>query len=185
MVVRHFTVAFATVLLSATASFAAAPQPVDPCNAPISDGPVKGTVMGKPFLAGAPTIYSVTPYMGRHVIYYLTFLNKPGDDVLEVGVAMRGGKLPDGKTFRYLPVSDFDKQPKVDSEVREVETWQLQFHETGLETGEIRDNAGIRLELGTRKNGIMPGRISFCIPTKNTLVTGSFNAEIVRPNEAG
>jgi hypothetical protein len=166
-------------LFVAAAVFAAQPSAtVNACAAIVPNQPVKGAVMGKPFVAGTATIYDVKPWLGHYAGWYLTFQNNVGDDMLQVQVLTRMKELPDGKTFRRLPVSDPSRQPSVGEDAMEVQSWYLQIHGQRIDTGFTRDEATLTVSFGARKDGVLPGKLALCIPAQRAVVTGSFTAKI-------
>lgn len=136
--------------------------------------------MGKPFVAGAATIYVVKPWLGHYAGWYLTFQNGVGDDMLQVQVLTKMKELPDGKTFRRLPVDDPSKQPSVGKDATEVQSWYLQIHGSGIDTGFIRDTATLTVSFGATKDGVLPGKLALCIPAQKAVIAGSFNAKIMQ-----
>lgn len=134
--------------------------------------------MGKAFVAGAATIYDVKPWLGHYAGWYLTFQNGVGDDMLQVQVLTKLKELPDGKTFRRLPVDDPGKQPSVDKDATEVQSWYLQIRGAGIDTGFTRDTATLAVSFGARKDGVLPGKLALCIPTQKAVISGSFAATI-------
>ncbi len=168
---------FASLSLSVPAS---AVSPIDACAAPASDTALKGTVMGKAFVAGAATIYMVKPWLGHFAGWYLTFQNGVGDDMLQVQVLTRMKEMPDGKTFRRLPVDDPAKQPSVGKDATEVQSWYLQMRGAGIDTGFIRDTATLTVSFGARAGSVLPGKLALCIPAQHAVITGSFAAKITQ-----
>ena len=134
--------------------------------------------MGKPFAAGAATIYVVKPWLGHYAGWYLTFQNGVGGDMLQVQVLTKMKDVPDGKTFRRLPVEDPGKQPSLGKDATEVQSWYLQVHAQGIDTGFFHDVATLTVSFGARKDGVLPGKLALCIPAQKAVITGNFTAII-------
>ena len=98
--------------------------------------------------------------------------------MLQVQVLTKLKELPDGKTFRRLPVDDPGKQPSVGKDATEVQSWYLQIRGAGIDTGFTRDTATLAVSFGARKDGVLPGKLALCIPTQKAVISGSFAATI-------
>ena len=175
MTVIRRAIAIAALLLPSTA-FAAKPSP---CDGPIPEAPLHGTVMGKPFAPGNATVNPLR-WLGSYTNSNLVFQDKPGDSMLQVQVIVRKGTLPDGKTFRHFPVIDPGQQPQAGKDATEIQGWWLQVPEYKVDYGEISGVATIRVEYGMRHDGKLPGKLAICIPGTNAVIMGSFNAKIVK-----
>jgi hypothetical protein len=151
-----------------------------PCNAPVPDQPVKGAIQGKPFVAGPADIYTVKPWLGHYAGHYLTFTSNDGDERLQVEVLTKLKEVPDGKTFRRLPIRDEDKQPSVGKGATEIQDWVIVMRKAGVETGQLHEDASVTVTFGTRSGENLPGKLAICIPAKHDIITGSFNAKITQ-----
>lgn len=177
MSVIRFASLLALFLLPATAF---AGTPADVCAVTIPDAPVKGTVMGKTFVAGPADIYTVKPWLGHYAGHYLTFTSNDGDERLQVQVLTKLKELPDGKTFRRLPIRDEGKQPTAGKGATEIQDWVIVMRKAGIETGQLREDAAVTVTFGARKDGGLPGTLAICIPSKNSTISGHFTAKITK-----
>jgi hypothetical protein len=166
------------VLLAATPAFAAA----DCANGPIGDGPVHGTVNGTPFVPQATTIDITKDGMVVNEVhldrYALAIMTDGIFNELTVNMMVPGGKKPDGRIFRVLPVDDIGAQPAAAEGTPEVQGWDIEIEAADVKTGFTETTASIRVELGTRKGDTLPGKIHFCVPSAKTEIEGAFTATV-------
>lgn len=178
MRIRSSAAAFAAALFCSTASFAA--PATDPCAGVIPDTPLKGTLNGKPFTEGDATIYSVN-FMEHYDGYFVGFSDKPGEANFTLQAIVPKRQKPDGKTFAMIPSFDPSKQPMAGKDTPQISMFSLSFTDQKFETFEFRDLATIRVELGTRANGSIPGKLAMCIPGKGLMMSGTFSAKFITP----
>jgi hypothetical protein len=169
---------------SAAALFLAASPalgaPADCSVGPIPDGAVHGTVNGQPFVPQQATIDFTRDGMvvnDVHLDRYVLSIQTDGIfNELTVDMMVPGGKKPDGRTFRVLPVDDIGKQPAAAEGTPEVQGWDLEQENADVKTSFTQDTASIRIELGTRRGDQMPGRIHMCVPGVKAEIVGTFSA---------
>ena len=162
------------------ASPALAGMPADCSKAPIPDGAVHGTVNGKPFVPQQATIDVTKDGMvinDVHLDRYVLSIQTDGIfNELTVNMMVPGGQKPDGRTFRVLPTDDIGKQPAAAEGTPEVQGWDLEQENADVKTSFTQDTASIRVELGTRKGNILPGKIHMCVAGVSAEIVGSFSA---------
>ena len=173
--------ALALSLAIAAPAFAAAPK--DCSVGSIAATPAKGTVGGKPFVVKEAELNETPNGMGLDNAKFDKYdLSLEHDGIFNAATVTFLVKLntkPDGRTFRVLPTDSISAQPAAAEGLPEVQAWDLQLEAAGVDTGFTQDIASIRLELGQRKNGMMPGRIHFCVPSSKSEIEGSFEAKIM------
>ena len=149
---------------------------------PIPDGAVHGTVNGKPFVPQQATIDFTKDGMVVNDVHLDRFvLSIQTDGIfneLSVNLMVPGGKRPDGRTFRVLPVDDIGKQPAAAEGTPEVQGWDLSQENAGVDTSFTQDTASIRVEFGTRKGDQLPGKIHMCVPGVKAEIAGTFTATL-------
>jgi hypothetical protein len=169
----------ATVLLMASPALAA---PADCSNGPIPDGAVHGSVNGQAFVPKEATVNFTKDGMvvnDVHLDRYSLAIQTDGIfNELTVSMMVPGGKKPDGRTFRVLPVDDIAKQPYAAEGTPEVQGWDLSQENAGVDTSFTQDTASIRVEFGTRKGDQLPGKIHMCVPGVKAEIMGSFSATL-------
>lgn len=168
----------AALLLVATPAFAA---PADCANGPIPDVPVHGTVNGKPFVPQQATIGFTKDGMvvdNVHLDRYALAIQTDGIfNELTVDMMVPGGKKPDGRIFRVLPVDSIGAQPAAAPGTPEVQGWELEQENADVNTSFTQGVAAIRVELGTRKGDEIPGKIHMCVPDVKAEIVGTFTAK--------
>jgi hypothetical protein len=171
----------ALVMLLATASPAFA-VPADCSKAAIPNVPVHGTVNGQPFEPKETTIDVTKDGMvidGVHLDRYALAIQTDGIfNELTVNMMVPGGKHPDGRVFRVLPTDSIHDQPAAAPGTPEVQGWDLELESAQVDTSFTQDIASIRVELGTRKGDVLPGKIYFCVPSAKAEIMGTFNATV-------
>ena len=156
--------------------------PADCSIGPIADTPVKGTVNGKPF---APKETQLAITRNGMVIngtkfdsYQLSIMTDGIFNEATMTMLVPGGKKPDGRTFRVVPIDDIGKQPAAYEGTPEVQGWDLQLEAANVDTSFTQEIASIRVEWGTRKGNVAPGKIHFCVPGQKTEIEGTFSATV-------
>jgi hypothetical protein len=160
----------------------AAPAAQDCSQGPITDSPVHGTVNGQPFLPQKATMTFTKDGMvvdGVHLDRYALAIETDGIfNELTVDMMVPGGKKPDGRTFRVLPVDSIGAQPAAAPGTPEVQGWELQQENADVNTSFTQGIASIRVELGQRKGDQMAGKIHMCVPDAKAEIVGSFSATL-------
>ncbi|MBL6852044.1 MAG: hypothetical protein ISS15_09545 [Alphaproteobacteria bacterium] len=171
-------IVLAMVLLAARPALAG--MPADCSKGPVPDGAVHGTVNGKPFVPQEATLGFTKDGMvvnDVHLDRYVLSIQTDGIfNALSVDMMVPGGKKPDGRTFRVLPVDDIDKQPAAAEGTPEVQGWDLEQENAGVKTSFTEDTASIQVVFGMRKGNVMPGKIHMCVPGVSAEIVGSFSA---------
>lgn len=149
---------------------------------PIADHPVTGTVAGKPFVPNKTELSVTRDGMVVNGVrfdrYALAIMTDGIFNELTVDMLVPGGKKPDGRTFRVLPTDSIHDQPQAAEGTPEVQGWDLQLEAANVDTSFTQEIAAIRVELGQRKGGMLPGRIHFCVPGQRAEIEGSFMAKM-------
>lgn len=177
---HRIAAAFAFILF-VTPSFAAAPPGCS--TGTIPDKPVSGMVGGKPFVvkdAGVVIGKGFAVNATKFDSYDLTLMVDGIFNALTVRVIVKEGTKADGRAFRILDSDDIGAQPSAITGVPEVQSWDLQLESANVDTSFTQEQASMRLEYGTRKAGVLPGKIVFCAPGQKATIAGTFNATIGR-----
>ena len=173
-----FCFGWSALALFLAASPALAAQ--DCSQGPIADSPVHGTVNGQPFVPQKATITFTKDGMvvdDVHLDRYALAIETDGIfNELTVDMMVPGGKKPDGRTFRVLPVDSIGAQPAAAPGTPEVQGWELQQENADVNTSFTQGIASIRVELGQRKGDQMPGKIHMCVPGVKAEIVGAFSA---------
>ncbi len=141
-----------------------------------------GTVNGKAFVPQQTTMDFTKDGMvvnDVHLDRYVLSIQTDGIfNELTVNLMVHGGQKPDGRTFRVLPTDDISGQPAVAEGTPEVQGWDLEQENADVKTSFASDTASIRVELGTRKGNVLPGKIHMCVPGVSAEIVGSFSATL-------
>ncbi len=100
--------------------------------------------------------------------YNLLFLSEdaifPARQIF-VKIAMRHGKLPDGKTFRKFPNTETSDQPSVFEGFPEVQAWSIEEEERGIRMNHVFvKQAALQVSFGKRTGKTISGTISLTVP---------------------
>jgi len=175
---RPIACSFACLLLIAAGPCYAAAK--DCSNDAIAAKPLGGSVQGKPFAAKSIHIDFTKDGMridGAAFDRYVLHLESNGIfNEFNIDMLVPSGKKPDGRTFRVLPVDSIGAQPSVVQGVPEVQGWELELDDQGVDASFTQDTAAIRVELGQRKGAALAGKIHVCVPSQNAEIEGSFTA---------
>ncbi len=104
-----------------------------------------------------------------------------------VAVAVPGGKLPDGRTFRKLANTPTDRQPSVSEGLPEVQGWSIEDRESGFRRTSVFSEQGkLQVTFGKRQGKSIKGKISLIVPpgpddkpnSKPSTLEGDFTAVI-------
>lgn len=177
---HRIAAAFAFVLF-VTPSIAAAPPGCS--TGAIPDKPVSGTVGGKPFVVKDAGVVIGKGFAVNEVkfdSYDLTLMVDGIFNALTVRVIVKDGTKADGRSFRILDTRDIGAQRAAITGTPEVQSWDLQLESANVDTSFTQEQASMRLEYGTRKAGVLPGKIIFCVPGQKAAIAGTFNATIGR-----
>ena len=179
------TVSKAAGLAAALAFLAAPPAlgaPADCSKGPIPDVPVHGIVNGKAFEPKETTIGVTKDGMtvdDLHLDRYALAIMTDGIfNELTVNMMVPGGKKPDGRVFRVLPIDSIGGQPAAAPGTPEVQGWDIQLEAADVDTSFTQTTASIRVELGTRTGDTLPGKIYFCVPSVGAEIMGTFSAKV-------
>ena len=148
----------------------------------IADTPVAGTVKGHKFVPKTIDVHITKDGMemdgAKFDRYALSIMADGIFNALTVNMLMPMGKKPDGRVFRALPIDSIGGQPAAATGLPEIQGWDLQLEEADVDTSFTQDTAAIRVEWGTGKGGVLPGKIHFCSATSDTDIAGSFSATL-------
>lgn len=113
----------------------------------------------------------------RYDAVRLEFENERGFE-LGVTLAVPHGESLDGRTYRRM-AEDQEQQPQFDDGTSEVQGWRLEDPSHGLDVSFVFHSATARIDFGTRRGGVLPGRIWFCAPDiHGAQVVGAFEARL-------
>lgn len=162
--------------------FLATPAAADCSVGPIKDTPLGGTVGGVPFAAKETRLDFTRDGMEMNDVhldrYVLSLMVDGIFNEATVDMLVPGGKMPDGRTFRVLPVDSIGAQPAAAQGVPELQGWDLELENAGVDTSFTEDVASIRIEWGVRKGNTLPGKIHFCVPSLKADIEGSFTVAL-------
>jgi hypothetical protein len=150
---------------------------------PIPSTPVSGTVGGKPFVPNDVTIHATRNGFGMNGTNFDTYeLSIQSGGIFNAFTAhflVPSGAHVDGRTFRVLLTDSISAQPAVLEGVPEVQGWDLQLEAANVDTDFTQDIASMRIEVGHRRGGTIPGGVIVCVPSSKSSIAGTFNARIV------
>ena len=172
-------VAFAALALATPALGTPAPD----CSiGAIAATPVAGMVKGPKFVPKTIEVHITHDGMemdgAKFDRYELSIMADGIFNALTVNMLVPLGKKPDGRVFRALPIDSIGGQPAAATGLPEIQGWDLQLEEADVDTSFTQDIAAIRVEWGTGKGGVLPGKIHFCSATSDTDIAGSFSATL-------
>ncbi|MBS0472299.1 MAG: hypothetical protein JSR60_14600 [Proteobacteria bacterium] len=172
-----------TAILAFLATILTAPATAADCSdGPIKDTPLGGTVAGKPFVAKEIRLDFTKDGMVMNDVhldrYVLSLMVDGVFNEATIDMLVPGGKKPDGRTFRVLPVDSIGAQPAAAEGVPEVQGWEIELDNAGIDTSFTEDVASIRIEWGMRKDKTLPGKIHFCVPSVKADIEGSFSVAV-------
>jgi hypothetical protein len=175
------SVCAAALLLATVPAFAAAPTP--DCSAgAIAATPVAGTVKGHKFTPKTIEVHITHDGMemdgAKFDRYELSIIADGIFNALTVNMLVPLGKKPDGRVFRSLPIDSIGGQPAAAPGLPEIQGWDLQLEEADVDTSFTQDTAAIRVEWGTAKGAVLPGKIHFCSAGSDSDIAGSFDATL-------
>jgi hypothetical protein len=182
---RRAALAAALLLACPIVASAQDSSPADCSAAAIPDAPFAGWIDGSAFAITDAEIRpnGMTGINGVDYDAYQLILGTSGmSDVraeIWVSVIVQVGTQPDGRTFRMLPQDSVTGQPEAGPGAPEVQGWYLTSEPLGIDASFVFDVASLRLELGERADGLLPGRLYFCAPDiRQSEFAGSFDAAI-------
>lgn len=176
---RRLAAACLVLPLFAAPAFAA---PTDCSVGAIAGTPVSGTVNGVAFVPGKAVLHITPDGMeqdgAKFDRYELTLETDGIFNALTVGMLVRLGTKPDGKAWRVLPTDSISAQPAAAPGLPQVQGWELALEAAHVDASFTDDIASIRVEWGTRKGNVLPGKIHACVPGAHAEISGSFSATI-------
>ena len=159
----------------------AAPAP-DCSVGAIAATPVAGMVKGHKFVPKTIEVHVTKDGMemdgAKFDKYELSLMTDGIFNALTVNMLVPLGKKPDGRVFRALPIDSIGGQPAAAPGLPEIQGWDLQLEEADVDTSFTQESAAIRVEWGTAKGGVLPGKIHFCSAGSDTDIAGSFSATL-------
>lgn len=181
---RRYLAPLSFALIAGAASTAAFAMPKDCSTAQVPDAPVGGTVNGSPFVPNAVTVHITKNGMqideAKFDTYELAIQTGGIFNEMTVHALVRAGGKPDGHVYRVLPTNSIGAQPAAAPGTPEIQGWDLELEDAGVDTSFTRDIASLRLEFLPRGGESLPGRIYFCVPSVKAEIKGTFTARVVR-----
>ena len=184
MIIRRTAAMLCAALLATPALAESKAKPAPDCSVgPIVDKPVSGTVNGVAFVPKEITVHLTKDAMETDGLkfdkYDLTLAVDGIFNAATVGMLVKLNTKPDGKVLRVLPTDSISGQPAAAQGLPEVQGWEIALEAAGVDASFTDGIASIRVEWGTRKGDVMPGKIHFCVPSVKTEIQGSFSAKVI------
>jgi hypothetical protein len=133
----------------------------------LANAELTGNIGGVPY---TPAVIKLERGAGdkTYDTYNLLFLSEdaifPARQIF-VKIAMRHGKLPDGKTFRKFANTETSDQPSVFEGFPEVQAWSIEEEERGIRMNHVFvEQAALQVTFGKRKGKTISGTISLTVP---------------------